>query len=63
LLGAIVVPEDDITLYPFEPLSADAVREAITHAGLRFDATHRSRFDRDQSNAVSEEGHTNDTRR
>jgi hypothetical protein len=37
LVRAIFVPEDDISFYLFESSSADAVREAMTRAGLRFD--------------------------
>jgi histidinol-phosphate/aromatic aminotransferase/cobyric acid decarboxylase-like protein len=34
-LGAIVVPEDETSFYLCESSSADAVREALTRAGLR----------------------------
>jgi hypothetical protein len=37
LQRAIFVPADDISFYLFEALSADAVREAMTRAGLRSD--------------------------
>ena len=37
LLHAIYVPEDELALYLFESTSADAVREAMTRAGLRLD--------------------------
>jgi hypothetical protein len=63
LVGAIFVPEDDITLYPFESLSADAVREAITRAGLRFDAITEAVSTETNPTPFPEEGHTNDTRR
>jgi hypothetical protein len=34
---AIFVPEDDVAFYLFEASSADAVRDAMTRAGLRPD--------------------------
>jgi hypothetical protein len=34
---AIYLPEDDISFYLFESSSADAVRQAMTRAGLRPD--------------------------
>jgi hypothetical protein len=37
LQRAIYVPEDDIAFYLFEGSSADAVRDAMTRAGLRPD--------------------------
>jgi hypothetical protein len=37
LQRAICLPEDDTCFYLFEASSADAVREAMTRAGLRFD--------------------------
>jgi hypothetical protein len=37
LRRAIFAPADDIVFYLFEALSADAVREAMTRAGLRSD--------------------------
>ena len=37
LLHAVYVPEDELALYLFESTSADAVREAMTRAGLRLD--------------------------
>jgi hypothetical protein len=37
LLRAIFLPADDIAFYLFESVSADAVREAMTRAGLRSD--------------------------
>jgi hypothetical protein len=37
LLRAIFVPEDDISFYLFQAPSADAVRDAMTRAGLRSD--------------------------
>jgi hypothetical protein len=36
LLSAIFVPADEIAFYLFESSSADAVRDAMTRAGLRF---------------------------
>jgi hypothetical protein len=37
LLRAICVPEDDTCFYQFQAWSADAVREAMSRAGLPFD--------------------------
>jgi hypothetical protein len=37
LLGAIVVPEEEICFYPCQASSADTVRAAMTHVGLRPD--------------------------
>ena len=37
LQRAIFVPEDDISFYLFRSTSADAIREAMTRAGLRSD--------------------------
>jgi hypothetical protein len=37
LQRAIYIPEDDLAFYLFEAASADAVRAAMTGAGLRVD--------------------------
>jgi len=37
LQRAIFVPEDDVSFYLFESSSADAVRDAMTRAGLPLD--------------------------
>jgi hypothetical protein len=60
---AIFVAADDITLYPFESSSPEAVREAITRAGLRFDPITEAVSTEANPTPFPEEGHTNDTRR
>jgi hypothetical protein len=42
LLQVIVVPDDEITFYLYQSPSADAVREALTRAGLRVERISES---------------------
>lgn len=42
LLGAIVVPEEETCFYLYQASSADAVRAAVTRAGLRPDRITRA---------------------
>ena len=42
LVHSIVVPEDETCFYLFEAQTGDAVREAATRAGLRFDRVRKA---------------------
>jgi hypothetical protein len=61
LQRAIFVPEDDIAFYLFESSSADAVREVMTRAGLRFDRITEA-ISTTPIQRFLEEGDTNGTR-
>jgi hypothetical protein len=63
LQRAISVPEDDVAFFLFGAASADAVRDAMTRAGLRFDAITEPVATATNPTPFPEEGQTNDIRR
>jgi hypothetical protein len=60
LVRAIFVPQDDISVYRFEPSSADVVRDAMTRA-LQFDRITEA-VSTDQSNTFARKDKTDDAR-